>query len=199
MLGCTTTTLGWAAMMVTGAQGSSYALTTFLPTFLKTERHMTSVGTGAYLMVLILGAFFGFVSGAFLSDWVGRKTTFMISLIGSAILTLIYMLAPLTNDMILPVGFVLGYINLMMFPPMGPFMTELFPTAVRGVAQGFCYNVGRGIGAIFPALVGFLAGRLGLASAIVVFAFCGFAVMFVALLLLPETRGRSLASLEAAE
>jgi MFS family permease len=36
------------AMMVTGAQGSSYALTIFLPTFLKTERHMTSVGTGSY-------------------------------------------------------------------------------------------------------------------------------------------------------
>ena len=63
---------------------------------------------------------------------------------------LVYMLAPLSNDMILPVGFVLGYINLMMFSPMGSYMTELFPTAVRGVAQGFCYNAGRGIGAIFP-------------------------------------------------
>ena len=52
------------AMMVTGAQGSSYAITTFLPLYLKTERHLTSVGTGSYLMVLILGAFFGFLSGA---------------------------------------------------------------------------------------------------------------------------------------
>ncbi len=76
-------------------------------------------------------------------------------------------------------------------------MTELFPNAVRGVAQGFCYNVGRGIGAVFPALVGFLAGRFGLGGAIVIFAFCGFAVMLAGLLLLPETKGRSLASLEA--
>jgi sugar phosphate permease len=109
------------------------------------------------------------------------------------------MLAPLSNDAILPVGFVLGYINLMMFSPMGPYMTELFPTAVRGVAQGFCYNAGRGIGAIFPALVGFLAGKFGLGNAIVVFSGCGFAVMIVALLMLPETKGRSLASLEPAE
>jgi len=187
------------AMLTTGAQGSSYALTTFLPTFLKTERHLTAVGTGSYLMVLILGAFFGFTSGAFMSDWLGRKATFTISLVGSAIVTLVYMLAPLTNDMILPCGFLLGYINLMMFPPMGPFMTELFPSAVRGVAQGFCYNVGRGIGAVFPALVGFMAGSFGFATAIVTFSFCGFAVMGVALLLLPETRGRSLASLEAAD
>jgi MFS family permease len=184
------------ALMVTGAQGSSYAITTFLPLFLKTERHLTAVGTGSYLMVLILGAFFGFLSGAYLADAIGRKSTFMVSAIGSVVLMLAYLFAPLSNDLILPVGFLLGYINLMMFSPMGAFMTELFPTAVRGVGQGFCYNAGRGIGAVFPALVGFLSARLGLAAAIAVFSFCGLSLMIVALLLLPETRGRSIASLE---
>jgi MFS family permease len=193
------TTTWRVAMMVAGAQGSSYALTTFLPTFLKTERHMSSVGTGSYLMVLILGAFCGFVSGAFLADAIGRRNTFFVSVLGSVVMMLVYMLAPLSNDMILPVGFVLGYINLMMFSPMGSYMTELFPTAVRGVAQGFCYNAGRGIGAVFPAMVGFLSARYGLANAIVVFSGCGFAIMIAALLMLPETKGRPLASLEAAE
>jgi sugar phosphate permease len=87
----------------------------------------------------------------------------------------------------------------MMFSPMGSYMTELFPTSVRGVAQGFCYNAGRGIGAIFPALVGFLAARFGPGNAIVVFSGCGFGLMIVALFLLPETRGRSLGSLETAD
>jgi MFS family permease len=183
-------------MMVTGAQGSSYALTTFLPLYLKTERHLTSVGTGSYLMVLILGAFFGFLSGAYLADAIGRKATFLVSASGSVVLMVVYLLAPLSNDLILPVGFLLGYINLMMFSPMGPFMTELFPTAVRGVGQGFCYNAGRGIGAVFPALVGVLAARLGLAAAIATFTLSGLALMIVALLMLPETKGRSLAGLE---
>jgi MFS family permease len=184
------------SMMVTGAQGSSYALTTFLPLYLKTTRHLTSVGTGSYLMVLILGAFFGFLSGAYLADAIGRKSTFMTSAIGSIVLMFVYLFAPLSNELILPVGFLLGYINLMMFSPMGTFMTELFPTAVRGVAQGFCYNVGRGIGAVFPAMVGFLAARLGLAAAIATFTFCGLALMIMALVLLPETKGRPLESLE---
>lgn len=83
-----------------------------------------------------------------------------------------------------------------MFSPMDAFMTELFPIAVRGVGQGFCYNVGRGIGAVFPALVGFLTARLGLAGAIAIFSFCGLVLMIVALLLLPETKGRPLESLE---
>jgi MFS family permease len=185
------------AMMVTGAQGSSYALTTFLPTFLKTERHMSMVGSSSYLFVLILGAFFGFLSGALLADAIGRRNTFFVSVLGSVVMTLIYMLAPLSNAVILPVGFVLGYINLMMFSPMGSYMTELFPTEVRGVGQGFCYNAGRGIGAIFPALVGWLAGAYGLGNAIVIFSGIGFAVMIVALCLLPETKGRSLESIPA--
>jgi MFS family permease len=183
-------------MMVTGAMGSSYALTTFLPLYLKTERHLTSVGTGSYLMVLILGAFFGFLSGAYLADAIGRKATFLVSAIGSVVLMVVYLFAPLSNELILPVGFLLGYINLMMFSPMGPFMTELFPTAVRGVGQGFCYNAGRGIGAVFPALVGILATRLGLAAAIATFTLGGLTLMILALLMLPETKGRSLAGLE---
>ena len=184
------------ALMVTGAQGGGWALGTFLPTYLKTVRHLTSVGTGSYLLVLILGAFCGFVAGAYLADAVGRKTTFLISAVGTVVVMLIYLLAPLSNDVVLPVGFVLGFVNLMMFSPMGSFMTELFPSAVRGVAQGFCYNVGRGIGAVFPALVGFMAGKFGLAIAIAVLGTMGFTLMIAALTLLPETRGRSLESLE---
>ena len=184
------------AMMVAGAQGGSYALTIWLPTYLKTVRHISSVGTGSYLLVLILGAFFGFVSGAYLADGIGRKPTFMLSAIGSVVLTIVYLFAPISNDWILPVGFLLGYVSLIMFSPMGSFMTELYPTAVRGVGQGFCYNAGRGIGALFPAAVGFLAGRLGLGAAIAVFSLGAYGLMIVALFLLPETRGRSLASLE---
>lgn len=184
------------AMMVTGAQGGSYALTIWLPTYLKTVRGISSVGTGSYLLVLILGAFFGFVSGAYLADGIGRKPTFIVSAIGSVALTIVYLFAPLSNDWILLVGFLLGYVSLIMFSPMGTFMTELYPTSVRGVGQGFCYNAGRGIGALFPALVGFLSGRLGLGAAIAIFSLAAYGIMIVALMLLPETRGRSLQSLE---
>jgi MFS family permease len=184
------------ALMVAGAQGGSYALTIWLPTYLKTVRHISSVGTGSYLMVLILGAFFGFLSGAYLADGIGRKATFMLSAVSSVALTFVYLFAPISNDWILPVGFLLGFVSLMMFSPMGPFMTELYPTAVRGVGQGFCYNAGRGIGALFPAAVGFLSERFGLGLAIAVFSIGAYGVMIVALFLLPETRGRSLISLE---
>ncbi len=184
-------------LMVTGAQGGTYALSIWLPTYLKTERHLTAIGTGSYLLVLILGSLCGFIAGAYLADAVGRKATFMISALGSVALTMIYLFAPISNDMILLVGFPLGFISYMMFSPMGAFMTELFPTAVRGAAQGFCYNAGRGIGALFPALVGFLAKEMGLGAAIGLFCCLGYGLMIAGLLMLPETRGRALASLDA--
>ena len=81
---------------------------------------------------------------------------------------------------------------------MGPFMTELYPTAVRGTAQGFCYNAGRAIGSFLPALVGFVSQTLPLGATIALFGAFASGIMVVMLLLLPETRGRSLASLEAA-
>jgi len=87
---------------------------------------------------------------------------------------------------------------LMKFPPMGPFMTELFPTAVRGTAQGFCYNASRAIGSFLPTAVGFLSQDLSLGVSIAVLSTFSFGVMIVLLMVLPETRGRSLASLDAA-
>lgn len=186
-------------LMVTGAQGGTYALSIWLPTYLKTVRHLTSVGTGGYLFVHILGALCGFVCGAYLADAAGRKATFLLSAAGSVVLVLVYLLAPIGDELMLLVGFPLGFVIYMMFSPMGSFMTELFPTAVRGAGQGFCYNAGRGVGALFPALVGYLAARLGLGPAIAVFCFLGYGLMIAGLLMLPETRGRSLAALDAAQ
>lgn len=191
-------TVAKVAMMVTGAQGGSYALGIWLPTFLKTTRHLSAIGTGSYLLVLIFGSFCGFLTGAYLADAIGRKPTFLLSAIGSVVLTLVYLFAPMSNTMVLFAGFPLGFISLIMFSPMGPFMTELFPTSVRGAAQGFCYNAGRGIGAVLPALVGFLASTLGLGPAIALFSIGGYGLMIAALLMLPETRGRSLAAVDAA-
>ena len=77
-------------------------------------------------------------------------------------------------------------------------MTELYPTRVRGTAQGFCYNAGRAIGSFLPTLVGFVSESLPLGATISLFSAFASGLMVVMLLLLPETRGRSLASVEPA-
>jgi MFS family permease len=186
------------SLMVAGAQGGGYALGIWMPTYLRTVRGLSATSTGGFLLVQILGALCGFLLGSYLSDAIGRKQTFLWSAIGSFVMILVYMFVPMDNTALLLVGIPLFTVFLMKFPPMGPFMTELYPTEVRGTAQGFCYNAGRAIGSFFPAMVGFVSQGLPLGATIAVFSAVASGIMILMLMLLPETRGRTLASLEAA-
>jgi sugar phosphate permease len=184
------------SLMVAGAQGGGYALGIWMPTYLRTVRGLSASSTGGFLLTQIFGALLGFLAGAWLSDAIGRRLTFMLSAIGSLLMVLVFMFVPMGNTALLFVGLPFFAVLLMKFPPMGPFMTELYPTAVRGNAQGFCYNAGRAIGALFPTLVGVLSETMPLGPAIAVFSAIAFGLMIVMLFLLPETKGRSLDSLE---
>jgi MFS family permease len=55
-------------LLTTGAQGGYYAITTWLPTFLRTDRKLTVLGTGGYLTIIIVGSFVGYLVSAWLSD-----------------------------------------------------------------------------------------------------------------------------------
>lgn len=184
------------SIMVAGAQGSGYALSIWMPAYLRTVRHFSATATGGFLLVQILGALFGFLLGTYLSDAIGRKQTFMWSAVLSFVFVLIYMFVPMGDTALLLAGIPLFMVFLMKFPPMGPFMTELFPTGVRGNAQGFCYNSGRAIGAFFPTIIGYVSQSLGLGTAIALFSAIASLLMIVTLMMLPETRGRSLSELD---
>ena len=89
-------------------------------------------------------------------------------------------------------GFPLGFCSSAIFSGFGSYLAELFPIRARGAGQGFCYNVGRAVGAAFPAVIGFLAATQGLGGAMA-FGTLAYALVVVALFGLPETRGRDLA------
>ena len=184
------------SLMVAGAQGGGYALGIWMPTYLRTVRGLSAPSTGGFLLVQILGALIGFLIGTYLSDAIGRKATFMWSAIGTLVMVLVYMFLPMNDVVLLFLGIPLNIALLTKFPPMGPFMTELYPTEVRGTAQGFCYNAGRAIGAFFPTMVGFLGDTFGLGIAIAVFSTFASGLMILMLLMLPETRGRTLQSVD---
>jgi MFS family permease len=187
-------TTALAALLGTGAQGGYYAVNTWLPVFLQTERHLTIVGSTSYLAFLITGAFTGYLTGAWLADRVGRRPLFLIFSAGALVMTLVYTRAPVTNNVLWVLGFPLGFVASGYFSGLGAFFSELFPTRVRGSAMGFAYNFGRGIGATFPALVGYISATMPLSRAIAIFATIAYSLMGVAAFLLPETRGRALES-----
>lgn len=181
-----------AALLGTGAQGGYYAISTWVPTLLRGERGLTVIGSSGYLAVLISGSFVGYLLGAWLADRIGRRPLFILSSIAAIVLVLVYTTLPFSNAVMLWLGFPLGVASSAYFSGMGAFFTELFPTRLRGSGQGFAYNFGRGIGALFPTLVGYLSGTVALSTAIAVFAVIAYGLLLLAALLLPETRGKVL-------
>ncbi|MEU0372532.1 MFS transporter [Streptomyces sp. NPDC006283] len=182
----------FATLLSTGVQGGYYTLATWVPTYLKTERGLTVVGTGGYLTFLISGAFVGYLTGGYLTDTIGRKKNIALFAVLSGIGILAYTNIPAgANSLLLVLGFPLGFCMSAIFSGFGSFLSELYPTAVRGTGQGFTYNSGRAVGAFLPTLVGFLSDSWGVGGALVLGAL-GYGLAVLALLGLPETRDREL-------
>jgi MFS family permease len=183
-----------ASLMCSGMLGAYYAVTTWLPTFLKTERHLSVTGTSAYMLVIIAGSFSGYLTSAWASDSLGRRRCFVLFATCSMLLVLTYMRLPVSDGEMLALGFPLGFFLSGIFAGMGAFLTELYPNNVRGSGQGFCYNFGRALSAACPALVGAWSNRVPLGVLIGGMTVGAYCLVIVAVWALPETRGRSLAA-----
>jgi MFS family permease len=183
-----------ASLLATGIQGGYYAMFTWIPTYLKTERDLTVVGTSGYLFVVIAGSFLGYLTAGWVHDRIGRKRAFaLFSACAGAALVLYFLVPSGSNTVLLIVGFPLGFFASGCFSGFGSYLAELFPTRARATGEGFCYNVGRGIGALFPGIIGFLATAIGLGGA-VAFGVFGYVLAILALAALPETHGREFAA-----
>lgn len=181
-----------ASLLAAGALGGSYTILIWLPTYLRQVEHLSVLHTGSYLGLNIFGSLLGYVICAHLSDAIGRRLTFAIMAIAAAGTVAVYTLVSITSMETLVLGFFLGFFQSGIVAGMGATFAELFPTNVRGNAQGFSYNFGRGIGAAMPALVGYVGTTTHLGTAIGGFAVVSYALVLLAILMLPETRGKEL-------
>jgi MFS family permease len=185
-----TTILG--SILSTGVLGGYYAIMTWLPTYLRLERGLTIFSSGVYLGVVIAGAFVGYIVSAYLADAIGRRRNFLLFAVGCLTIVGTYSQLPISNTTMLGLGFPLGFFANGVFSGLGPFLTELFPTSVRGSGQGFCYNFGRAGGAFFPAFVGLLSSSMTLGHAIGVFSVSAYGLLVLSAYCLPETKGKEL-------
>ena len=150
--------------------------------------------TGGYLLVVIAGSFAGYLTAAHLADRIGRKWTLTLFAVLSFTTVLLYMVLADQRRVTLFLRISSRVFPSGAFSPMGAFFHELFPTSLRGSGQGFAYNLGRGVGALFPALVGYFSAHMQLGKAIAVFPVTAYMLMALSVLLLPETRGTELPS-----
>jgi MFS family permease len=190
-----TTVLG--SLLGMGAHGGYYALMTWLPTYLKTERQLSVLSTGGYLAVIIIAFWFGCITSAQLLDRIGRRRNVALFALCSTVTVLIYLMIPLTNMEMLVLGFPLGFFAAGIPASLGALFNELYPAHIRGAGVGFCYNFGRIASAGFPVLVGYMSKSMPLGEAIGIDAAIAYGLVVLTVLMLPETRGRKLDAIPA--
>lgn len=182
------------SLLALGLQGSGYAITTWLPTFMTKVRHLSPAVGSSYVLVVTIGALFGYIASAYLTDAIGRRRNFILFSICSLLIVAVYTFVPAGDTAMLLLGLPLGFFTIGIYSSLGPYFTELFPTAIRATGQSFAYNFGRSLGAFFVTLVGVLAQLMPLGEAIGILALGGYVLSIIATLMLPETRGIELRS-----
>ncbi|WP_327391605.1 MFS transporter [Streptomyces sp. NBC_01186] len=173
--------------------GSTYAMQTWIPLYLKEERGLSVSGTAMYIWFMIAGNWLGYVLGGHLHDRIGRRWAFTVFYLGTAVFGFLFMAVPLDALWYnLLLAFVVGFFISAQASGKGALFTELFPARVRGTGAGVTYNVGRGVAAFSPAFIGWAAAGSGLGRAIVTVVTICTALTLLFIWLLPETKGRIL-------
>jgi MFS family permease len=181
-----------ASLLAIGAQSGYYAVFTWLPTYLHAQRHLPAITAGTLLYFVIGGAFAGYVTAGYVNDRLGRRATFALFAVCSAVLVPVYLRFVSSGWELYVAGPLLGYFASGIFSGFGAFLSELFPAHVRGTAQGFCYNLGRGVAGFAPALIGVLSAHGNMGMAMTTVAVCAYGLTVIAAAALPETRGAML-------
>ncbi len=148
------------------------------------------------------GAFFGMITFTYFAQRFGRKPAFAVGFVAAMIATISFF------QMFNGIGHiwmssVMGFFQLALFAGFALYLPELFPIRLRSTGTSFCYNVGRYIAATAPFTLGRLQTRLvpsGATPEQRIDAFrdaCSYMSVFfliglIALLFLPETKGRPL-------
>jgi MFS family permease len=167
----------------------------WLPSYLQEPASRGGLGlqmlsSSTMILVMQLGMWLGYITFGFMSDRIGRKVTYIGYLLLAAVLLFLYVSvrSPLV---LLALGPFVAFFATGYFSGFGAVTAEIFPTPIRGTAQGFTYNIGRIVSAAAPFTVGTLAQTQGFATALsissVAFLLAAFTWIWI-----PETRGRAL-------
>ena len=148
---------------------SQNGLTAFTTIYLVDEMNL-SVGYAAILLSVLSGmAIIAQPVSGWLSDYFGRKKIIAANMMLTTVCiwALISVGDPfLATLLLVPLGFATGSIGAVIFA----YVADVTPSSTLGKAYGLFYSIGRGMGAISPVAIGFIADAVGLKNSFLILA-----------------------------
>jgi AAHS family cis,cis-muconate transporter-like MFS transporter len=133
-----------------------FGVSNWLPSYLESELHIKFKDMAIYMAGTYVSMMFAKVIAGMMADKIGRKAVFAFGTIGTALFipVVVYMhTAQNIGWLMLAFGFLYG----IPYAINATYLTESFPTSIRGTAVGGAFNIGR-IGSVFaPITIGYLA------------------------------------------
>jgi MFS family permease len=191
--------VGIASLVSICAMFAIWGLFSWLPSMLSLPVAAGGAGLGnksnLFLIVLNLGSFCGYLSFGYFADKFTRKGVYVTFLLTSAVAVVLYASTRNLYALFLA-GPVVGFFGAGHVAGFGVVTGELFPQSIRATAQGFTYNIGRGVSALAPLAIGHVADLYGFTWAFYLTA-VAYALTALCVMLFPTKSDR--ASAVAAE
>jgi SHS family lactate transporter-like MFS transporter len=174
---------------------SYYSISFWYATFLREIGRPTL----AYLIALNLGGIIGAAFWGYVSEGrPGRRGAATIAAIVGLGAVPLYLFS--REPIVLFAGaFVMGFCGAGMWGVVPTYLSERFPTAVRGVGSGFSYHAGAALGAMTPFVVGALQDAgWALPDAMATCIVLSLVIVIAMIWMGPETRGRQFEAVDVA-
>lgn len=168
-----------------------YGIMTWMPTMIATERGLSFKNTMFWTISTTIGMSLGILIFGWLCDKFGRRPSYIVFLLVSAISIWFYFQQ---TDMVVLIlfGSVIGFFVNGMVGGYGALLAEHYPTDARSSAENIIFNVGRGIAGVSQVLIAYLATVYSISYALALLSATYLLSAAAFMFLIPETKGKAL-------
>jgi MFS transporter, MHS family, proline/betaine transporter len=181
-------------LLITFGGGAGYYLTSgYLPSFLKVVNGVPNNVSSLILMGASVIAMVSAVLFGGLSDYIGRKKTFLLVGVCMAVLLPVCYLgmAKATDTSAITLyALAIAFLGNAGYAPILIFLNERFPTEIRASGTGLSWNIGFALGGMMPTFVSLAsASPAQIPMSLSVFIVVIFVIYLIGAWLIPETKG----------
>lgn len=168
-----------------------YGLMVWMPSMIASELKLPFKDTLYWTISTTIGMSLGILIFGWLCDKFGRRPSYIIFLLISAISIWFYFQQ---TDMIILIifGSAIGFFVNGMMGGYGALLAEHYPTDVRSSAENIIFNVGRGIAGISQVLIAYFATVYSISYALALLSATYLLSAAAFVFLIPETKGKAL-------